>query len=62
MKYPSMTHEAQNSAINVLCRLAADVAYTQKRLCIRRAKPEVQEALAAAAQSVENAIKLQESA
>ncbi|MFA7333374.1 MAG: hypothetical protein WC130_03675 [Kiritimatiellia bacterium] len=60
MEYKNMTHAAQNSALNVLCRLSAEVAYVQKRLCIRNADVSVRLALGEMVQKLEDAIKLQQ--
>lgn len=60
MKTPSMTHDAQNSALNVISRLSGEIAYTRKRLCVRRCSDKVNAYLEQAAEAVEQAILLQD--
>lgn len=45
-----------NTPLGTLCRLAGEIAYTQKRVCLRR-EGEAQRLLTIAADAVEAAIK-----
>lgn len=47
---------SHNSAPYVIAKLSGEIAYTQKRLCVRMSSERVQEALKEAAAAVECAL------